>query len=78
MFASGNKVFKSACVGLVPLGVKCACICAGDGEVFTLAVKCVVGALFAMLWCVVCGMWYVVWFVVVVLLFVVEWIIIKK
>ena len=28
-----KEVFRCACAGLVPLGVKCACTCAGDGEV---------------------------------------------
>ena len=56
MFAPCKKKnFRCAFAGLVPLGVKCACTCAGDGEVFA-CVKSV--SLEHHLPC--CGMWYVV------------------
>ena len=35
MFASGKKHWsKYSCASLMPLGMKWACVCAGDGEVF--------------------------------------------
>ena len=34
-----QKNFRCACAVLVPLGVKCACTCSGDGEVFTCVKK---------------------------------------
>ena len=41
MFASCKKqLSKCICASLVPLGMKWACFCAGDGEVFQGSVMC--------------------------------------
>ena len=53
MFASCKKqLSKNSCASLVPLGMKWACICAGDGEVFEGIVMCLCCVCLCVLMCV--------------------------